>query len=179
MAGDKHTGVCLMRMTKGLDEGPVYARSAIEIAPGMTTGVLHDVMANLSAEVLVENIEKVHNLYPTPQRTDGVTYAHKISKEETPVDWSKPADEVARHIHGLSPFPGAWSNFRGERIKFHQVEPLVHQGEAGQIIDEHMTIACGEGAVRPLVLQREGKRAMPAGDALLGLKIKPGERMDA
>lgn len=169
MAGDKETGTCLMQMTAGLDQGPVLARTTTPITADTTTGDLHDILAELSAQLLMDNLPKLADLTPIPQPDQGITYAEKISKSEAEINWALPASHIRAQIHGLSPFPGAWSMFEGERIKFHRVELAEGQGQPGQILDQNMRIACGEGAILPLEIQRAGKRTMSAEDALRGL----------
>ena len=177
MAGDSETGVCLMQMEAGLDTGPVLAKVTAPINRQTTTGELHQVLAELSAKLLVENLDQIETLTPVTQADEGVIYADKISKSESEINWGKSADEVKNHIHGLSPFPGAWSTFRGERIKFHQVENTVAHADAGNVIDDQFSIACGSEAIRPITLQREGKRAMPASEVLRGLEFNIGDHL--
>ncbi len=177
MSGDEKTGVCLMRMEVGLDTGPIYARSSIDLPFGTTAGELHDTLSELSANLLMENINKISQKKPVAQSEFGVTYAHKIQKSETAIDWKCSHIEVANFIHGLSPFPGAWSTHRLERIKFHQVELTNKSAVAGEIIDGQLTIGCGEGSIRPKLMQREGKKALAAIDVLNGLEFNIGEKL--
>ncbi len=169
MAGDAETGICLMQMEAGLDTGPVLAREKLAILPQMTTGDLHDLLADLSAKTLMENLDHIEDLTPEPQPETGVVYAEKISKDEAGINWSRPAKNLRNHIHGLSPFPGAWSELEGERIKFHRVELAEGAGIPGEILDDEFRIACGAGALLPTEIQHAGKRAMPTHDALLGM----------
>lgn len=167
MAGDAETGVSIMRMEAGLDTGPVLLRRAIPIAEDDTTGDLHDRLAALGAQMIVAAIARLPDLVPMPQPADGVTYADKIAKTETRIDWTQPAPEIARMIRGLSPFPGAWCLAGGERVKLLRARAVPGQGAPGTRLSG-LTIACGTGAVEVTELQREGRRAMPAAEALNG-----------
>ncbi|MBI1180846.1 MAG: methionyl-tRNA formyltransferase [Alphaproteobacteria bacterium] len=178
MAGDATTGVCIMRMEEGLDTGPVYRRRELPIAPDMTAGELHDALAALGAAPLFEALDDLQaGAAPTPQPAEGVTYATKIDKAEASIDWSRPAAEVDRQIRGLSPFPGAWFEARGERIKALRSAVVPGEGAPGTLLDEAPTVACGEGAVRLTVLQRAGKAAMDAETFRRGFPLAAGDRL--
>ncbi|APX90078.1 methionyl-tRNA formyltransferase [Brevirhabdus pacifica] len=168
MAGDARTGVCIMQMEAGLDTGPVLLRAEIPIGPTDTTGDLHDALSALGAARIVEALERLEGLTPVPQPEEGVTYAAKIDKAEARIDWSRPAAEVDRKIRGLSPFPGAWTEMAGERVKL--LRSRVAEGGAGAPgeVLTGFTIACGEGAVEVLEAQRQGKRAAGAAEFLRG-----------
>lgn len=169
MAGDPETGVCIMQMEAGLDTGPVLLRQALVIGPEETTAILHDRLATLGARMIVEAV--AHGaLQPEPQSEVGVTYAHKIDKAEARVDWSKPAVEVDRLIRGLSPFPGAWTEVDGERVKLLRSRLVAGDGPPGSVL-AGFSIACGDGAVEVLEAQRQGKRPMAAEDILRGLTL--------
>lgn len=172
MAGDAETGVCIMRMEAGLDTGPVILRAAIPIQPEDTTGDLHDRLADLGGRLVVDALARLPDLVPEAQAAEGVTYAAKIDKAEARIDWTRPAAEVLRQIHGLSPLPGAWCMAGGERVKLLRGRSVPGQGVPGTVLRDFV-IACGSGAVEVTELQREGKRAMPVGQALLGWV--PGE----
>ncbi|NHB76196.1 methionyl-tRNA formyltransferase [Rhodobacter calidifons] len=167
MAGDRETGVCIMQMEAGLDTGPVLLREAVEIGAEETTAELHDRLSALGARLIVQALDSLP-LPATPQPEEGVTYAAKIDKAEARVDWTRPAVEVDRLIRGLSPFPGAWTEVNGERVKLLRSRLAEGQGAPGQVLGG-FTVACGEGAVEVLEAQREGKRPMPAADVLRGL----------
>lgn len=167
MAGDRETGVCIMQMEAGLDTGPVLLREAVEIGAEETTAELHDRLSALGARLIVETLERLP-LPAVPQPEEGVTYAAKIEKAEARVDWTRPAAEVDRLIRGLSPFPGAWVEVNGERVKLLRSRLAEGRGVPGQVLGG-FTVACGEGAVEVLEAQREGKRPMPAVDVLRGL----------
>jgi len=169
MAGDRQTGVCIMQMEAGLDTGPVLMRRAAEIGAEETAAGLHDRLSVLGAELIVQALDLLP-LPAEPQPAEGVTYAAKIDKAEARVDFTRPAAEVDRLIRGLSPFPGAWVEVAGERVKLLRSRLAEGQGEPGQVL-HGFTIACGEGAVEVLEAQREGKRPMPVGEVLRGLAL--------
>jgi methionyl-tRNA formyltransferase len=168
MAGDAETGVCIMQMEAGLDTGPVLLREALAIGPQETTAELHDRLSVLGARLILQALERLPKLRPEPQADQGVTYAAKIDKAEARVDFTRPAVEVDRLIRGLSPFPGAWIEIKGERVKLLRSRLAEGQGVPGQVLGG-FTIACGTGAVEVLEAQREGKRPMAAAEVLRGL----------
>jgi len=176
MAGDAETGICIMQMEAGLDTGPVLLREATAIGAEETTGDLHDRLAQMGARLICDALDSLDSLTPQPQPEKGVTYAAKIDKSEARIDWTRPAAEIDRQIRGLSPFPGAWCDMAGERIKLLRCRLAQGQGAPGQIL-QGLTVACGEGAVEITELQRQGKRPMPAGDFLRGVQSLP-ERLD-
>lgn len=174
MAGDAETGVCIMRMEAGLDTGPVLLRAAIPIGPQDTTADLHDRLSAMGAALIVQALDRLADLRPEPQPETGVTYAKKIDKAEARVDWTHPADHVARLIRGLSPFPGAWCLLGEERLKLLRAVAVPGSGAPGAILPgDGLTVACGSGAVQVLEAQRTGKRAMPVAQALQGLALPP------
>jgi methionyl-tRNA formyltransferase len=182
MAGDAETGVMVMKMDAGLDTGDVAMAERIAITDRMTAADLHAALARLGADLMVRAIAALERgaLQLTRQSGEGVTYAEKIDKAEARIDWNRPARAVLRHIHGLSPFPGAWSEFAGDgeaaRIKVLRCELASGAGAAGAVLDDRLTIACGEGAIRIVELQRAGKAPMKAADFLRGTPLKPGAR---
>ncbi len=174
MAGDSETGVMTMQMEEGLDTGPVLMAERTDIGR-KTTGELHDQLAHLGADLMVRTLAALERGSITAQpQTGEPTYAKKILKDETRIDWSKPATEVDRHIRGLSPFPGAWTEANGERLKILTAEPAKGQGAPGQILDDALTIACGDGALKLTRLQRAGKGPMNAADLLHGFSLPRG-----
>jgi methionyl-tRNA formyltransferase len=176
MAGDKETGVMVMKMDEGLDTGPVSAERRVPIGPDATTGDLHDALAKLGADLMVIALGALerNSLKVTPQQVTGVTYATKIDKNETRVDWAKPWNEVHNHCRGLSPFPGAWCELPGVgRVKILRTTKGEGSGPPGRVLDDTLTIACGTGAVRLVELQRAGARAMKAEEFLRGTPIAP------
>ena len=165
MAGDAETGICIMQMEAGLDTGPVMLRQTLPIAATDTTADLHDRLAALGADMILQALDTLPPA--TVQSTHGVTYATKIDKAEARVDWAKPATEVDRQIRGLSPFPGAWCDVAGERLKLLRCELASGDGTPGQVLGG-LTIACGDGAVNITLAQRESKRPMLPADLLRG-----------
>ena len=183
MAGDTETGVMVMKMDAGLDTGDVAMAERLAITDAMTAADLHDALAPLGGDLMVRAMGALERgrLQLTRQSDQGVTYAAKIEKTEARIDWNKPAREVLRHIHGLSPFPGAWCEMgiEGEpaRLKILRCEPADGSGAAGELLDDRLTIACKQGALRILELQRAGKAPMKAGDFLRGTPLKPPMRL--
>ena len=177
MAGDAQTGVCIMQMEKGLDTGPVLLCDETDILATDTTAVLHDRLSGMGANLIVRALADLPDLTPEVQSADGVTYATKIDKSEARIDWSRSATEVDRLIRGLSPFPGAWFAVDGQRVKVLDSTVVDAQGQAGDILDDKLTIACGEGAVQLLRLQRAGKGAMVAQDFLRGMPLRKGKQL--
>jgi len=175
MAGDPETGVMVMRMEEGLDTGPVLMSERVAIGR-KTAGMLHDELAHLGANLMARAIGALErgSIDEHPQPVDGVTYAKKITREETRIDWSRSAAELDCHIRGLSPFPGAWFEANGERIKLLLAEPVSGSGKAGEILNDH-AIACGEGALRLVTVQRAGRAAVDADSFWRGFSLKPGD----
>ncbi len=170
LAGDQQTGVCIMQMEAGLDTGPVILREAVDIGAEETTGQLHDRLAQLGSDLIVQALEALGTSPPQKQSEVGVTYAAKIDKAEARVDWTKSAVEVDRQVRGLSPNPAAWCMVGDERVKLLGSRVVAGAGAAGQVLSG-FTIACGQGAVEVTMVQRAGKRAMPAAQALQGLDL--------
>ena len=174
MSGDSETGVCIMQMEAGLDTGPVLLREPTPISDEDTTAILHDRLSVMGADLIVQAISNSDKLTAEPQLEDGVTYAQKIEKSEAAVDWSKPAIEVSRQIRGLSPFPGAWTMAGDERVKMLFAKTSYGAGAPGEVLDQKLTVACGEGAVELPELQRSGKSRMDTHTFLLGFEIPNG-----
>jgi methionyl-tRNA formyltransferase len=183
MAGDAESGVMVMKMDIGLDTGDVAMAERLPITDTMTASDLHDKLAPLGADLMVRAMAALERdgLQLLKQSEEGVTYAAKIDKAEARIDWSKPAREVLRHIHGLSPFPGAWSEIAdgGEaaRVKVLRCEIAKGSGAPGSVLDDALTIACGEGAIRIVELQRAGKAPMRAAEFLRGTSLGPPARL--
>lgn len=179
MEGDAESGVMVMKMDVGLDTGDVAMAERIAITDNMTAADLHDRLSRLGADLMVRAMAALErgSLQLTKQSEDGVTYAAKIDKAEAQIDWARPAHAVLRHIHGLSPFPGAWAELENARVKILHCELAKGSGAPSEVLDEHLTIACGEGAIRILELQREGKARMQAADFLRGVPVKPPMRL--
>ncbi len=180
MAGDATTGTTIMRMDEGLDTGDICLQIELPISPEMTAGELHDALAEQGAALMVEGLARAEEgkLDCTPQPQECVTYAAKISSADGRVDWAKPATEIHNQIRGLSPYPGAWCEIerdgKVERLKLLRSEIADGQGEPGTVIAEPLVIACGDGAIRLVELQRAGKRPMSADDFLRGVPLTPG-----
>ena len=183
MAGDAETGVMVMRMAEGLDTGPVGMAEKLAIAPDATAGDLHDQLARLGADLMVRALGAIErgSLVLTPQGEEGVTYAAKITKDATRIDWDQPAQHVHDHIRGLSPFPGAWFELildgKPVRIKVLRTTREEGTGAPGELLDDHLGVACQSGAVRILELQRAGRHAMKADEFLRGTALPRGTRL--
>jgi methionyl-tRNA formyltransferase len=174
ISGDSETGVCIMQMEVGLDTGPVLARHCLSIEADETTGTLHDKLAVLGAEAIVQTLPQLAYATAAAQPEVGVLYAHKIGKSEARIDWSLPAQTVDRQIRALAPVPGAWTLIGGERIKLLGSACLVRSGTPGEVLDAKFTVACGIGAVRVTRAQRAGKAAQDVGAFLRGHPVVAG-----
>ncbi|MGR3291205.1 MAG: methionyl-tRNA formyltransferase [Paracoccaceae bacterium] len=170
MAGDATTGVCIMQMEAGLDTGPVLLRREERIRPEDTTADLHDRLSEIGAELIVGALTGLDRLTPLAQPDDGASYAAKIVKSEAKIDWTRSAAEVDRQIRGLSPFPGAWCDVAGERLKLLGSRLVDGTGTPGQVFD-HFSVVCGAGAVEITLAQRPGKRPMAVDELLNGLTL--------
>jgi methionyl-tRNA formyltransferase len=182
MAGDRETGVMVMKMDEGLDTGPIAMAERVPIGPDMTAGELRDVLAPLGADLMVRALGGLERgaLTLTPQPTAGVAYAPKIDKSETRIDWARPWQAVHDHCRGLSPFPGAWfeiADGAAGRVRVLRTTRGEGAGVPGTLLDDRLTIACGEGAVRILELQRAGARPTKAEEFLRGARLNPGTRV--
>jgi methionyl-tRNA formyltransferase len=178
MAGDAETGVMVMKMEEGLDTGPVAMAERVPIARDATAGELHDELARLGADLMMRALGALErgSLTLTPQPEGGVTYARKIDKDETRIIWNQPWQDVHNHIRGLSPFPGAWCELAGERVKVLRTTKGEGAGVSGTALDDELTVACGQGALRILELQRAGRQAMKAHEFLRGTSVAAGTR---
>ncbi len=183
MEGDAATAMMIMKMEEGLDTGPVAMRRLVPILPDMTAGDLHEALMQAGAGLMVEALAAIEagTLTLTPQPDEGVTYARKIDKAETRIDWSRPAARVDGHIRGLSPFPGAWCEVviagKPERLKLLRSVIAEGSGAPGTILDDRLTVACGEGAVRLVEVQRAGGKPLAASEFLRGAKLSTGDRL--
>ena len=183
MAGDAVTGVEVMRMTEGLDEGPVLASATLRIGPLDTAGTMHDRMAEAGAALLATTLEAVAHgeAVETPQVEQGVTYAKKIRPKEARIDWVRPGAEVDRKIRGLSPFPGAWFMLQTDKgpVRVKALLSAFENGEGtpGEVLDDRLLVATSEGAVRLLRVQREGRGPQEAGEFLRGVRVAPGSKL--
>jgi methionyl-tRNA formyltransferase len=182
MAGDSETGVMVMKMDQGLDTGDVAMAERLTITDAMTAADVHDALARLGGDLMVRAMGALERgkLQLTKQSDQGVTYAAKIEKAEARIGWNKPARAVLRHTHGLSPFPGAWCEIpiEGEQVRVKLLRCAVVEGSGtpGEVLDDHLTVACGEGALRILELQRAGKAPMKTEEFLRGTPLKAGAR---
>jgi methionyl-tRNA formyltransferase len=179
MAGDIETAATVMKMDEGLDTGRMAMIERVPIGTAMTAGELHDTLARAGAELMARAISELERgtLQFTPQPENGVTYAAKIDKVETRIDWAKPWKNVHDHMRGLSPFPGAWFELAGERVKVLRSAKGDGSGAPGTVVDDRLTVACGEGSVRIVELQKAGGKPMRAEDFLRGTPVARGMRL--
>ncbi len=175
-AGDEKSGVTIMAMDEGLDTGPMLLKDEVAIGPETTGESLHDALSAMGAVLIVEALERLAagTLEPTPQPETGATYAAKLDKAEAALDFSQDAVALERQIRAFTPWPGAWFVLEGERIKLLRAEVSPAEGPTGEVLDDRLTIACGRGALRPLLVQRQGKRPMPVEDLMRGFPVPPG-----
>lgn len=176
LAGDAETGVGIMQMEAGLDTGPVRLEGRTPV-DGKTAGQLTAELSAMGARLMVEVLGDVERYPAMPQPEDGVTYAAKIDKAEARLDFSKSAVEVERQVRAFNPAPGAFFEVHGERVRVHAAEILAERGETGTVIDDQMAIACGEGAIRPILVQRAGRGVMTSEELLRGFSIPAGTRL--
>jgi methionyl-tRNA formyltransferase len=178
MAGDAETGVMVMRLEEGLDTGPVLMAERTRIGR-KTYGELHDELARLGADLMARALAALErgSIAETPQSAESVTYAKKISKDEARIDWTKSARDIDCLIRGLSPVPGAWCEAKGERLKILYAEPVEGRGPPGTLLDDSLSVACGEGALRLIRLQRAGKSVMSAEELLRGFSLPHGAKI--
>ncbi len=180
LAGDAETGVCIMQMEAGLDTGPVLLRSAFPISTTDTTATLHDRLAGLGGELVVQALAGLP-LLAQPQPVEGVTYAHKIEKAEAAIDWRRPVAELDRHVRAFNPFPGGLASFGGSVVKIWAAAPTDGKGQPGEVlrVDKHaIVVACGEGALALSELQKAGGKRLPVQQFLAGHPLQAGDRFD-
>lgn len=179
LAGDEETGVCIMQMESGLDTGPVRAMLSTPISklPTDTAGNLAQELANIGAHLMVKVLADLDGHPAVPQTTEGVTYAAKIDKAEAKIDFAKAAEFIERQVRAFNPTPGAFFEHQGERFKVLEADDEDQMGEPGLVLDDQLLIACGIGAIRPTIIQRAGKPAMPVADFLRGKAIPAGTRL--
>ena len=180
MAGDRFTGITIMKMDEGLDTGPILAQAQLKITPETDAGAMHDGLAALGARLLVETLPDYAEgqISPTPQPEEGITYAAKIDHTETRIDWQRSAADVDRQVRAFAPHPGAWFEVAGQRIRVLAGHRFAGGGVPGTVIDDAATVACAEGALRLDRLQRQGRSPMEAADFLRGFALEPGTRLD-
>ena len=177
MAGDTHTGVAIMQMELGLDTGPVLLSRELAIDPQDTAASLHDRLAALGGLALTQALAAQPDLIAQPQAADGICYAEKIDKVEARLDFTRSAEALDFHIRGLSPFPGAWFEVDGERVKVLQARPLAQDGAAGEVAQNGAIIFCGQGALELLRVQKAGKGAMSGEDFMRGRGLRAGQKV--
>ena len=180
LAGDAHTGVCIMRMEAGLDTGPVLMRREVPIGARDTAGSLTEGLARLGAEAIVDTLRQLGSLEPVPQPAEGVTYAAKISREDARIDWTDEARVIDRLVRAFNPVPGAETHFAGQPLKIWAAEPVAGVGQPGQVLSaspQGIVIACGGDALRVTELQRAGARRMKADEFLRGTPFSVGDEL--
>ncbi len=180
MAGDPETGVCVMRMEAGLDTGPVLACERTPIGPRDTAGTVHDRLAEMGAPLMVRSLAALDagETVAVRQPEHGVTYARKIDKAEARIDWARRAAELDAHVRGLSPAPGAWCEIGGQRVRVLLARPEAGEGAPGEVLDDHLLVACGEGALRLEILQRAGRAPMDVETFLRGFPVPAGMHLN-
>lgn len=177
LAGDAESGITIMQMDEGLDTGAMLLKESVAITAATTASVLHDQLSEMGARMIVEGLAGLAEgrLTAEPQPEDGVTYAHKLAKDEGRLDWARPAAELERLVRGLNPWPGVWCELPGgERLKVLAAEPAPGKGAPGTVLDGRLAVACGEGALRLLKVQRPGKAPMAAEEMLRGFAVPAG-----
>lgn len=176
LAGDRETGITIMRMDEGLDTGPILLAEPLAIGPAETGGSLHDRLASLGARLIVEGLARLTagKLVPRPQPAEGACYAPKLTRNDGRLDWRRPAEELARRVRALNPRPGAWCDAGHERLRVLAAEPAAGNGPPGQLLDDRLTVACAMGALRLVEVQRPGRAAMGAEDFLRGYPLAKG-----
>ncbi|HWK42171.1 MAG TPA: methionyl-tRNA formyltransferase [Croceibacterium sp.] len=173
LSGDQMTGVTIMQMARGLDTGPMLATARVPVED-KTSGELHAELAEIGARLMVDTLGQIDQLKAEPQPALGATYAAKIDKAETRVNWTKSAELIEREVRAFAPFPGSWFDLDGERIKLLRAHVIGVNGAPGTVLDEQFTLACGDAALRPAILQRAGKPAMSAEEFLRGKAVPVG-----
>ncbi len=183
LAGDRETGITIMKMDAGLDTGPILMQQAIPIEDADDAASLHDRLAELGSRLIVAALDKLQegDLQPMPQPAEGATYAAKVERSEARIDWGRSALEIWRQLRAFSPSPGAQSRLAGEEVKIWRARPVAVRGTPGEIVSAGLTsivVACGEGGLELLELQRAGARRLSAGEFLRGRRLQSGERFE-
>ncbi len=179
-AGDKQTGISIMQMEAGLDTGPVLLTSLVPVAATDTAGSLHERLTQAGAQAIIEALDRLGTLTPFPQPAEGVTYAAKVNKEDAQLDWSRPAEVLARKVRAFNPAPGAWTVLSGEALKIWRAASIAGNGQPGHVLEakpEGLVVACGSGALQITELQKAGSRRMSAAAFLAGNPLSPGETL--
>lgn len=177
LAGDAETGVTIMQMDVGLDTGDMLLTERIAITPATNAALLHDQLAEMGARMIVEALARYPELDHVKQPDDGITYAAKLAKDEGRLDWNRPAAELDYQVRGLTPWPGVWCELNGERLKVLSAELATGSAPPGTVLDDALTVACGQGALTLTRVQRAGKGPMSAGELLRGFAIPKGSRL--
>jgi methionyl-tRNA formyltransferase len=177
LAGDAETGVTIMQMEAGLDTGPMLLREAVPIGPQTTSGTLHDVLAEMGARLILRALAE--DPPPVPQPAEGATYAPKLTREDGRIDWTRDAAAIERQVRAFDPWPGTFTSVQGSVLKVLAAELLEGAGVPGVVLDDRLTIACGQGALRLTRVQLGGRAAMPAEDFLRGHRVGPGTTLGA
>ena len=175
LAGDAQTGVTIMQMEAGLDTGPMLLRGTVPIGPATTAADLHEILGRLGAQLVLRALEE--NPRPVPQPDEGVSFAPKFSRADSPIDWTRSAAEIDRRIRAFHPWPGTTTTLDGETLKILAATIVEGEGPPGTVLDANLTIACGTGAIRPTRLQLPGRQAMPADAVLRGKRVPVGTRL--
>jgi methionyl-tRNA formyltransferase len=179
MAGDEDTAICIMKMDEGIDTGDILAKKTIKLDPKYTSGIWAAKAADIGSKMMLEVLDNIDNIIPIKQTEDEVTYAHKLTKEEALIDWQKPAIEIQRLIRGLNPWPIAYFKYLGENIKIYEAEIIDQSGIPGTILDDKLTIACYDQAIRPTLLQRPSRKIMTREELQRGYNIPLGTCFNA
>ncbi|MCA1909129.1 MAG: methionyl-tRNA formyltransferase [Magnetospirillum sp.] len=174
LAGDDETGVTIMQMDAGLDTGDMLLVERLPITPDTDAAHLHDQLAALGARMMVDSLARLDQLVPVKQPDEGVTYAHKLAKDEGRLDWTRPAVELERQVRGLTPWPGVWCQLGEERLKVQAAKVVAGSGAPGTTLDDGLTVACGRDALRLTRVQRPGKAPMDSADMLRGFSVPKG-----
>jgi len=180
LAGDADSGVTIMQMEAGLDTGPILLMRSLPLPPDVTAPWLHDRLAELGAGMILEALEKLTDgtLVAQSQPEEGAVYAAKLTRDEARIDWSRPARQIERQVRALNPWPGVWFDLGGERVKVLSAEVTTGRGQPGTVLDDGLAIACGEGSLRPLKVQRAGKAPMETAEMLRGHPVAVGTVLD-
>jgi len=179
LAGDDKTAICTMQMDEGLDTGDVLLKKDITFETNLTSGQWHDIAADIGSKMILDTIDNIDNIIPIKQANAQITYANKLKKEEGLINWQNTAQEIERLIRGLNPWPIAFFQYMGEDIKIHKAEIIDLEGKPGTVIDDNLTIACGEKAIRPTLIQRPSRKIMQTDEMLKGYKIILGADLNA
>lgn len=174
--GDTETAVCVIQMDAGMDTGPILMQEDFSVPNNITLPALHDKCSNIGADLVLKTLSQIENIIPIPQKAEGFTLANKLTKEEGLIKWNQDADKIECQIRGMNPWPGTYFNFQDMQIKIKEAIKidLPHNAVPGTVLDNHMTIACKQGAIQPLTVQRPGKNSISAEEFMRSGLIKVG-----